>query len=249
MSNWPAGYGLLELTEVDSTNAEGLRRAGAGNMPLWITATRQSAGRGRRGNVWQSDGGNLFASLLLRPARKSWADLSFLAALAVSDALARLAPTVSLSLKWPNDVLAEGRKISGILLEPEVRAGALVVGIGINLASFPPHTSYGATSLSALGLVPPAPRDALLELAAAWDKLYRTWQADGFAPIRELWLSRAAGLGGPITVRLPSGMRSGMAVMGSEQNGLFTGLDESGALLLAVGGITHKIAAGDVFLL
>jgi BirA family transcriptional regulator, biotin operon repressor / biotin---[acetyl-CoA-carboxylase] ligase len=244
VSIWPQGYGLLELDEVDSTNEEARRRTAAGEKtPLWIVARHQMAGRGRRGNAWQSPRGNLAATLLLRPETTAarCAQLSFAAALAVSDMLAGIAPGAGLGLKWPNDVLADGRKIAGILLEsesgPDGKAAWLAVGIGINLVAHPPELP--AISLAALGVPPPAPKDALLDLAAAFAKWYETWRTRGFAPVREAWLARASGLGQRIRVRLAR----------EEIEGVFRDIDDTGALMLGLpGGTTRIISAGEVFL-
>ncbi|MGC9955217.1 MAG: biotin--[acetyl-CoA-carboxylase] ligase [Rhizomicrobium sp.] len=241
---WPVGYALLERNVIDSTNEEARRRAAAGEKgPLWIMAARQSAGRGRRGREWQSSQGNLAATLLLRPEKPAGecAQLSFLAALAVSDMLARFAPHADLALKWPNDVLAGGSKIAGILLESESNAEGtaawLAVGIGVNLTAFPEDTEFPAISLAAIGAAPPAPKDALLHLAARFAKWYEVWRTVGFAPVREAWLARASGLGSRIRARLAN----------EEIIGVFQGIDESGALLLGLpGGLTRAIAAGEV---
>ena len=120
MTQWPRGYGLKWHDEIDSTNEEARRLAAKGEAgPLWLTAAQQTAGRGRRGRSWDSPGGNLAATLLIRPERgqSEWAQLSFAAAVAVSDTAARFAPEAHIALKWPNDVLANGKKLSGILLE------------------------------------------------------------------------------------------------------------------------------------
>jgi len=245
LSAWPLGYALLELDEIDSTNQEAKRRAAAGvTSPLWIVAARQSEGRGRRGNAWQSLSGNLAATLLIRPERRAaeCAQLSFAAALAVSDMLAGFAPHAHLGLKWPNDVLADGRKIAGILLESESKADGtaawLAVGIGVNLAAYPDDVELPATSLAVQGILPPTPRDAMLDLAAAFAKWYEVWRTQGFAPVREAWLARASGLGSRVRARLAK----------EEVVGVFQGIDESGALLLGLaGGVTRAIAAGEVF--
>ena len=245
MSAWPLGYALLELDEIDSTNQEAKRRAAAGvTSPLWILAARQTEGRGRRGNAWQSLAGNLSTTLLVRPERPAaeCAQLSFAAALAVSDMLAGFAPHAHLGLKWPNDVLADGRKIAGILLESESKADGtaawLAVGIGVNLAAFPDDVELPATSLAVQGILPPMPRDAMLDLAAAFAKWYEVWRTQGFAPVREAWLARASGLGSRVRARLAK----------EEIVGVFQGIDESGALLLGLaGGVTRAIAAGEVF--
>ena len=242
---WPAGYALLEFIEIDSTNEEARRRAETGEMrPLWIAAARQLSGRGRRGRLWDSAEGNLFATLLLRPEKPigECAQLSFAAALAVSDMLAPFAPHAGLALKWPNDVLANGRKIAGILLESESKtdgtAAWLAIGIGVNLTAYPQDTEFPAISLAASGAKAPAPKDALLYLAAAFAKWYEVWRTAGFAPVREAWLARASGLGTRIRARLAR----------EEIVGVFQGMDDSGALLLGLpGGSVRAIAAGEVF--
>src|SRR5499426_1602908 len=147
-----AGVRLVSHEVLASTNAEALSLATAGERgPLWITAGRQSAGRGRRGRTWTSEAGNLFASLLLtEPALpEHWSELSFVAALAIHDAIADLAPSVrpQLAIKWPNDLLLGEAKFAGILTEAE-GAGTVVVGIGINCISHPAETEYPATDLA-----------------------------------------------------------------------------------------------------
>lgn len=246
MTSWPAGYGLKEFDTIDSTNEEARRVAQAGERgPLWITAGEQTAGRGRRGRTWVSPRGNLSATLLIDPRRPAGdcAQLSFAAALAASDAVSAFARDVDVKVKWPNDVLAGGSKIAGILLESASSGGAdpgwLVIGIGINLAAHPPDTEFPAISLPALGISPPPPpEDGLLQLAAAFAKWYDIWRADGFAPIRDAWLARAAGLGTRIRARLQNG----------ELVGAFEGIDMNGALLLREAqDRVRTIAAGEVF--
>lgn len=245
MTSWPAGYGLKQFDTIDSTNEEARRLAQAGERgPLWIAAGEQTAGRGRRGRHWVSPRGNLSATLLIDPGKPAGecAQLSFAAALAASDAVSALAPGSSINVKWPNDVLAEGRKIAGILLESASSGGAapgwLVIGIGINLAAHPPDTEFPATSLPALGVTAPSPEDGLLHLAAGFAKWYDIWRVEGFAPIRDAWLARAAGLGTRIRARLQNG----------ELVGVFEGIDMSGALLLREAqDRVRTIAAGEVF--
>ena len=231
------GYGLKTFDELDSTNEEARRLSVAGERgPLWITALRQSAGRGRGERVWQSDNGNLFATLLIRPARMKaeWAQLSFAAAIAVAYLAAEFAPTVS--VKWPNDVLVEGRKVSGILLE--TAGEGLAIGIGVNLSSHPEGTEFPAISLAHLpGAQPPSPERALTLLAGNFAGWYETWEKSGFAPVRDAWLARAAGLGGRIRARLP----------GRELSGVFEGIDDQGALLLREAEKLHALAAAEVF--
>ncbi|MGB8363757.1 MAG: biotin--[acetyl-CoA-carboxylase] ligase [Rhizomicrobium sp.] len=244
-SAWPQGYALKHFDLLDSTNEEACRMAGAGEAgPVWITAGRQSAGRGRRGRVWETVSGNLAATLLLRPGKSAGeaAQLSFVAALAASDAVQFFTRSGDVRVKWPNDVLAGGRKIAGILLESASMGGAhldwLAVGIGINLVQYPDGTELLATSLAALGEPVPAARDVLVRLAGAWAKWYEVWTARGFGDIRDAWLARAAGLGTRIRARLQN----------EEMYGVFEGIDETGALILReTRDRVRIIAAGEVF--
>ena len=156
MNGWPAGYQLIRLEEIDSTNCEARRLAEAGEAgPVWIMARSQTAGRGRRGRAWLSAPGNLAATLLIRPARQPCGQLSFAAALAAADVAEHFAPTAPVTVKWPNDVLAGDRKMAGILLEST--GDWLAVGVGINLVSHPETTEFPATSLAALGVAVPSP--------------------------------------------------------------------------------------------
>lgn len=239
-ADWPAGYDRRVIAEVDSTNAEALRMAAAGqNGPVWIQALRQTAGRGRRGRQWTSQTGNLFASLLIEPSQglAQMGQVSFVAALAASDMVGGFAPTADVKVKWPNDVLTNGAKIVGILLEVAPKRQALAIGIGVNLVHCPADTPYGAMSLTDLGVAAPAPQDALPPLAHSFARWYARWQTQGFSPIREAWLARATGLGREICVRLPR----------EEVRGTFEGVDADGALLLSRGSRRRTIAAGDVF--
>jgi len=245
VTSWPRGYSLKTFDVIDSTNEEAKRLASRGETgPIWISAARQTAGRGRRGRVWESPTGNLAATLLLRPGKPAsdCAQLSFAAAVAACDALRDFAPAAELRVKWPNDVLAGGAKIAGILLESSGPAGEipawLAIGIGINLAMHPDGTEFPATSLKAQGAAVPVPDDALLHLASHFARWFEVWRDDGFAAIRDAWLARAAGLGSRIRARLATG----------ETSGVFEGIDESGALILREGaGQPRHIAAGEVF--
>jgi len=243
--NWPGGYALKEFESLDSTNEEARRLAGSGApTPIWIRADRQTAGRGRRGRNWESPAGNLAATLLLRPDRPAseCAQLSFVAAIAAAETVTRFLPAADIRVKWPNDVLADGRKIAGILLESVSGSGTvplwLAIGIGLNLAHHPEGTEFPATSMAALGAEPPSASDALLHLAARFAKWYDLWRVQGFSPIRDAWLARAAKLGERVVARLTNG----------ETSGVFEGIDETGALILREAqGRTRLIASGEVF--
>jgi BirA family biotin operon repressor/biotin-[acetyl-CoA-carboxylase] ligase len=241
-----AGVRLEALATTGSTNAEALARARAGDPgPLWITAQRQTAGRGRRGRTWVSEPGNLYATLLLTdpsPVERA-AELSFVAALAVHDAATQLAPDLAgrLALKWPNDVLVDGAKVAGILLESEGEAGrplAVAVGIGVNCAHHPDATSYPATDLASSG-VPMAPERLFAALSCAMVERLAQWnRARGFAAVRADWLARAAGVGDVIRV----------VAAERELEGRLETLNDAGHLVLRLSdGSFTAVPAGDVF--
>jgi len=241
----PAGYRLLHYGCIGSTNDEAktLARAGAAAGTL-VWADEQTAGRGRRGRTWVSPPGNLYLSLVLRPegtpARA--AQLGFVAALGLGEAVAALTgPALQLRYKWPNDILADGRKLAGILLESETSESDsidfVVIGAGANLASRPDDVEYPATSLSEQGFAEIAPALLLEGFVRHFDLWARRWRADGFAPVRAAWLARAAGLGGAIRVRLER----------STLFGRFLDLDDDGALLLDMPEGRRRIAAGEIF--
>ena len=237
-----AGVGLIACDTVGSTNAEALACGRAGERgPLWITAREQTAGRGRRGRDWVSEPGNLFATLLLTdPAPPERApQLSFVAALATHDAVAAVAPALvaRLAFKWPNDVLCDGAKLAGILIEAEgTRPLMVAVGIGVNCRSHPEIAGYAATDLAAAGAAV-TPERLFAALSAAMVQRLREWDI-GFASIRAAWLRRAGALGGELRVRL--GAR--------DVAGRFETLDEAGRLMLRrPDGAIEMIAAGEVF--
>jgi len=241
-----AGCRLSAHDELPSTNTQALSLARRGERgPLWITARSQTAGRGRRGNTWLSAPGNLYASLLLvDPARSERAaELSFVAALAIHDAILDCAPALRtrLTLKWPNDVLCDGRKLAGILIEGDMierRTLAVAIGMGVNCRLHPAQTNYPATDLTAVG-VDVAPESLFWALSAAMVHRLAQWdRGDGFAAIRADWLERAAGIGGEVRVRLPD----------CELTGRSEALDAAGHLLLRLpDGALRAITAGDVF--
>ena len=232
---------------VASTNDEAKRLAAAGAPEgALVWAWQQTAGRGRHGRPWVSEPGNLFCSLVLRPdcETATAAQLSFVTAVAVQRALTGCAPAAGpFRTKWPNDVLADRRKIAGILLESQPHAAGpidwLVVGVGVNVTSFPQDTEWPATSLRAQGS-PIAGVDVVLEaFAEAFEEWYGRWRSAGFAAAREAWLDTAVGLGEHVEVRLPRQTLSGT----------FETLDPSGALILQTAdGERHTVSAGTMFL-
>ncbi|MDF1599881.1 biotin--[acetyl-CoA-carboxylase] ligase [Mesorhizobium sp. YIM 152430] len=253
-----AGYGLEVFDTVGSTNAEALERAKAGGQGrTWFVSDHQLAGRGRRGRPWQTQRGNLAASLLLTPdvPLGKAAALGFVAGLALSDALEAVVPQARIDidvnggstagrgrfeLKWPNDVLAHGAKLSGILLESamlDAERFALVVGIGVNVVTFPQDVPYPATSLKELGADCNA-ETLFLALSDAWIDNERLWRdGRGLDAIRNKWLARAAGLGSEVAVRAD----------GRVVRGRFETIDEECRFVIRENdGNIIRIAAGDV---
>ncbi|MBV9347481.1 MAG: biotin--[acetyl-CoA-carboxylase] ligase [Pseudolabrys sp.] len=236
-----AGVRHKHYDTLGSTNAEALTLARAGERgPLWVSAGQQTAGRGRRGNEWVSPPGNLYATLLVtEPSPPSVAaQLSFVAGLALRDALTACHAALDPRLKWPNDVLIGGKKVAGILIEAEnTPRFSVAVGIGVNCTSHPVQTIFPATDLKAENLDAPA-EQVLLLLVRAMGLRIAQWQAGrGFASIRAEWLRYAAGLHDAIRVRLPE----------RELTGQFDGIDETGHLLLKTASGCENIAAGEVF--
>ena len=178
--------------EIDSTNAEARRRADAGERgPLWLTAKRQTAGRGRRGRAWETGAGNLAATLLTHPDKPpaEAAQVSFVAALAVADLAAAFVPASLVSLKWPNDPMIASKKTAGILVEsgPHSAGGLwLAVGCGVNLATPPDAAERPATAFALhMRAPPPSPPDALTVLAESFEHWRGLWERLGFATIAE----------------------------------------------------------------
>ena len=232
---------IVSLDVVGSTNDWMAERAAQGAPDgLWVRADRQSSGRGRRGRAWTSEGGNVFASALCRPRSGEGPaqQLSFVAALALDEALQRWVPAERLGLKWPNDVLLDGLKCSGILLEGV--AGATVVGVGVNLTHHPLDTERPAISLAAASVAPPTAAEFVAVLADRFADVRALWASHGFGAIRSRWMARATGQGTRIEARL-----------GTETLiGRFDDLADDGALRLALDdGSVRMIHAGEVFAL
>ena len=245
---WPAGHARIVLEEIDSTNAEALRRAPQWQGPEWIMARRQTAGRARRGRGWSDPPGNLAATLSLRPAGGAGraALYSFVAALGLLDAcVAVTGRAEAFALKWPNDVLLNGGKMAGILLESTTLPGGalhLVVGIGVNLAHAPDAVQVEPGAMRPVSLagetgVRVAPEPFLDELAAAVARRADMFETRGFAPIREAWLAQAARLGQVVTAR---SLRDSVT-------GTFETVDETGQMVLRTAAGRVSVPAADIF--
>ena len=238
-----AGHTLTTFETIGSTNAAALE-SDQDHGAHWFVAGQQTAGRGRQGRHWSSPPGNLYASLLLiDPCEpRHAAKLGFVAGVALIEAIGKVAPQLggSLRLKWPNDVLLNGAKLAGILLEARTSGGriSVAIGMGVNLAFHPKDTPYPTTSLAAKGY-PHSVADILQLLSNRFTlKLAQFDRGAGFAAIREDWLGLAHGLHETIAVRLPT----------KTLDGRFDGIDPDGRLMLrSDGGAMRLIDAGDVY--
>ncbi|HEY0325028.1 MAG TPA: biotin--[acetyl-CoA-carboxylase] ligase [Allosphingosinicella sp.] len=223
------------VLETGSTNDDLIARAVSGAAEgLWLRAEVQTGGKGRQGRAWISPPGNLYASTLVRLNRGDppAPTLALLSAVALHEAVAIYAPAVR--IKWPNDLLADGAKLAGILLE---RSGdAVVAGFGVNLAHHPEGLDRPVTSLQRLTGSAPEPGAFVELLAETFARWLGRWRGEGVAPVRRAWLADAHPLG--------------TALSTAEGDGLFDGLDEDGALRLRLpDGTLRTIHAGDVFLI
>ena len=241
-SDWPVGVGRIVLPEVDSTLSEAARQAPSLAGPTWILAIKQTAGRGRRGRAWSDPAGSFAATLAMRPdgGPEQAALRSFIASLALYDTIVAVTGlNAGVALKWPNDVLMNGGKVAGILLESSGN-GHLSVGIGVNLLNVPDAVEEGAVPpvslLSETG-TRISPEKFLNYLAPAFAGYEAQFNAYGFGPIRRVWLDRAARLGEVITARTGT----------CEQTGTFETVDETGALVLRTNKGLQAIPAGEVF--
>lgn len=238
---------LVALESVGSTNDEACRLGEAGSAHFTVVwALEQTQGRGRLGRKWQSPRGNLYCSVLLRPAycpAARVAEIGFLTVLAMCEAIEKIAPGAELACKWPNDLLLNGRKLAGFLPESSGRGGMIdfvVVGSGVNIARLPKTDEMAGgrlapaclAEISAAGI-----EDVLQSYCGRLVSWYDRWEREGFAPVRAAWLAHAYGLNGPVAV-----------TMGAEKlEGRFVGMDADGALLLeASQGTRRRILAGDV---
>jgi BirA family biotin operon repressor/biotin-[acetyl-CoA-carboxylase] ligase len=244
-------YHLLSYDELDSTNEEARRLAeGGGSHGAVIWAKRQSAGRGRMGRMWISAEGNLFCSILLAPNCEPAiaAQLSFVTAVAMVETLKPIIPDRDIRCKWPNDILLDGKKVGGILLESfetaDIAPGQnrmvrwIVVGVGLNIDSCPSNTDLPATFLKEAGVEIISAKIVLSRFIHHFITQYDLWAKKGFASVRKIWLEHAFRIEESIEVRLPK----------ETHTGIFEGIDTSGHLLLkSSNGKRLTISAGDVF--
>jgi len=238
----------IYFEDLDSTNAEARRQADSGEAgPLWISADSQNAGRGRRGRDWVSNPGNLYASLLIgfRVSLTTASQLSFVAALAIYDAVAALLPANSpLEVKWPNDILLADEKLAGILIETipneDKALTLLAIGCGVNLSNAPAQTAYGATWLNAhtsQRVTPDIFLNSLNKNMKSWLDIWQNGQ--GFDLIIKAWHQRTSLIGKTIS----------LTSVNKTTTGTFLCLASDGALVMQLAdGRQKHFHAGDVSL-
>ncbi|MBL0915509.1 MAG: biotin--[acetyl-CoA-carboxylase] ligase [Sphingopyxis sp.] len=228
---------IERIAETGSTNADLLARLASGEQVgegHWLVADRQTAGRGRLGRAWGDGHGNFMGSTVvhLTAGDPSPATLALVAGVALAKAVAALAPGVGVTLKWPNDLLIDGAKCAGILLE---RTGnSVVIGIGVHLFVAPELPDRPTASLAAKGVT--IDRDHFADvLGVAMVDAIWTWRQEGVGSIVRAWLP----LGHPVETPL--------RVSEQDIEGTFDGLAEDGALCLRrADGAIMLVHAGDV---
>ena len=245
-SNLLNDYHLLSFDSLDSTNEEAKRLAkGGGCHGAVIWARQQTQGRGRLGRSWVSSEGNLFVSVLLQPEKplRDLAQLSFVTAVSAIEALeALLQGDNRLQCKWPNDILLNDKKIGGILLE-SFQAGEstkpwVVIGVGINVDTYPPRTEFPATCLKDAGVELVSAKIILSRFIHHFIERYNEWNVKGFTSVRKKWSDLAWGLEQRLCARLPD----------KNIEGTCMGIDAQGSLILKLdNGKKHQVHAGDVF--
>ncbi|MGL1920350.1 MAG: biotin--[acetyl-CoA-carboxylase] ligase [Hyphomicrobiales bacterium] len=250
----PTGYAIAAFDSLASTNQHALKLANEGEFsghvgePLIVYTKNQTAGRGRNGRTWLSSDKTLTATILLTTSapKAKVAQLAFVMAIAAHKTICgflEASKHKSIGVKWPNDILVQGRKLAGILIESSNAKSrgntTLAIGIGMNIGDIPEDGDFSATSLLALD-VDISIEQVLSSLAFNFDKFHELWSdGAGFAAIRKIWLDHALGLGGKITARLPN----------HSIHGIFESLNEDGILILRdEAGKIHQITAGDIFI-
>lgn len=239
-------YHLLSFDTIDSTNEEAKRLAangGAHGAVIW--AKEQTNGKGRSGREWQSLPGNLFVTVLLQPGCDIALipQLTYVASLAAMNTIQDLLPEdCEISLKWPNDVLINGKKIAGILLEsfmvPDDDQRWVAVGVGMNVEESPGDVLFPATSLKEEGVEIISAKIVLSRYVHCFVEAYNQWSRKGFTSIRRQWNSAAWSIGNQVRISLPH----------EEIEGVFKNIDLDGGLVIQISPTKKRVIhAGDMF--
>ena len=238
---------FIHLPSVDSTNAEAKRRIlrGEGAHADTILADEQTQGRGRRDHLWESPLGNLYFSLIVAPRlpESAWARYSLLSAVILSRVLGSIVEPERFSFKWPNDVLIDERKVSGLLIEALHHEGQpfLIIGVGVNVLHHPSDSDFPSTSLAACGVCDILPDRLLQRFMAEFDVLWQAFQIEGFAIFYRRVEQQLYGRGRRVCLALSEERRV---------EGICRGMDEEGQLLLEDDdGVRRGYASGDVLAL
>ncbi len=221
----------------ESTNTEVFNLCHELKQPCIITAETQTKGRGRRGHGWISEKGNLFMSMAFKADVKDLSRMVIISGIAVLQTVKCFCPGADVKLKWPNDVLVGGAKISGILFE-RGPADFWIMGVGINVVSHPDlgASAYTTAGLNALGAK--TDRIAVLKnFIANWNALLYIYRQEGFAKLKQIWQKNAFNLNKPIVIKQEN----------NDKSGIFAGIDDNGCLLLQNGQKTETVIAGDMF--
>ncbi len=234
--------GFLRFKSLDSTNDMAKRIAdnGIGHGTI-IIADSQTNGRGRKGKKWISESGNLYMSAILEPDINMAISpqLSFVTSLAIRDVLKKHLSKQNIELKWPNDVLIDRKKISGILIESYIKNNKqyIIIGIGVNVNSFPMDIDYPAISLYEYDVKNLKPAELASDIVDSFFIWYDRWLESGFAPIRESWLKNTTNLGKKIEVTL----------RGESVQGKFSDMGIDGSLILELeDGSFESIQSGEI---
>ena len=230
---------IITLDETTSTNDVINDYCLQEGLYIALRSRKQTAGRGRRGRNWISDKGNLFFSLAFEYNIKQSGPLVICASLSLWQTIKKYSPTADAKIKWPNDVLLNDSKVSGMLLE-KGKDNYIIIGIGVNILHSPKNDTilYKTTSLQDCGIFTEA-EDFMNNYLSIFSENISKLQNDGFNDLKKLWLDNVKGLGEKIIVRQNN----------TKKEGIFVGIDEYACLLLKTKDEISKILAGDVFYL
>jgi BirA family biotin operon repressor/biotin-[acetyl-CoA-carboxylase] ligase len=242
----PHGVGAHFFESCDSTNSMATRYARRGDAgPVWIVAGSQTAGRGRKGRQWASTNGNLFTSLMFRPALSlpQLSALPYVVALGIRDAFVAVGcKTVNVKCKWPNDVLLNGKKAAGVLIESSAKGNGqldhLTIGIGVNLEGSPSNAIFPATSCFEETGKLYTPREFLVALAATMKSRIDSWDVKNFSEIKSEWLANAWGMGSTRRVNTAADCFDAELVTLDDEGGLIVRLEN---------GDKRTIVTADIF--
>lgn len=247
MSSWNSYFRLLKFDKIDSTNLEAKRLVKAKlTSNLVIFANEQDSGYGRSSKKWVSPKGNLYISIVLHPNKpiNEVAQLSFVAALSLYKAISKeISKPDLIKLKWPNDILINGKKVAGIILESSIdtrlqNLDYLILGVGLNIASDISSREFVSTNLKEQQAVNLDPEYYLDKFMSNFIELYDEWHLHGFQNVRVKWLERAYNIHKPVIV---SGVKNKIS-------GIFADLDNNGNLLLKLSdGSIKAISGGSIY--